>query len=396
LFLNLKRQSKNIISPQANKLIFFLTNRYISHTVMVIIIFITIIQNVGIKQLRAEDFGRTALFAKIYQGQSLSDSDEEEILLLDLLSLNGPGSVSGTMDLFDDLSPALGQKIVLSEAAQDTPGTALASGGSAMMKPEITETIDTPKPRENTIIYIVATQDTIFDIAEQFNVSVNTILWANKLSSRSIIRPGDKLKILPVTGIEHVVSKGDTIGSIADKYKISQKDILEINQMGGSDTILAGQVLIIPDGQPLYTPPVVPRRSYVATTPPAQNITTSGDLFWPTICRRITQYFKGWRHTGIDVACASGSNIYAAEEGTVTKAGWNAGGYGNRIIIRHPDGSQTLYGHLKTGGILVEVGEYVKKGQVIGKEGSTGRSTGPHLHFEVIENGSRINPFDRL
>ena len=91
-----------------------------------------------------------------------------------------------------------------------------------------------------------------------------------------------------------------------------------------------------------------------------------------------------------------GANVYASEEGTVEKAGFNRGGYGNHIILKHSDGSKTLYAHLKAGGILVSPGEYVKKGQVIGLMGSTGRSTGAHLHFEIIINGTRVNPFNRL
>ena len=104
----------------------------------------------------------------------------------------------------------------------------------------------------------------------------------------------------------------------------------------------------------------------------------------------------GWRHTGVDIACEMGANVYASEEGTVEKAGFNRGGYGNHIILKHSDGSKTLYAHLKAGGILVSPGEYVKKGQVIGLMGSTGRSTGAHLHFEIIINGTRVNPFNRL
>ena len=119
-------------------------------------------------------------------------------------------------------------------------------------------------------------------------------------------------------------------------------------------------------------------------------------MVWPTTCRRITQYFRGWRHTGVDIACSTGADIYSAEEGVVEKAGWNSGGYGNHIIVKHPDGTKTLYAHIKARGILVSPGDYVKKGQLIAYMGSTGRSTGPHLHFEIIVRGSRINPFNRL
>lgn len=397
LVLNYNRKQKNSLSPKANKLFFLLSNRYVSHTVIVLVIIITVIQNYNIKQLRAEDIGRESLFAKISTGQYFTDDIIEE----EIIELEPEFNVDGEVlppppKTLEDLYPAVTKRVVLSEAfAAERPLT-LAQGGSAILKPDFTETIDTPRPRENSIVYIVESNDTVFDIAEKFRISVNTILWANKLSSRSIIRPGDKLTILPVSGVTHTVKNGENVGAIAAKYKIPQEDILEINNFEVDDTLKIGQSLVIPDGRPLYTPP--PRRYYATTTSTGSSGSTasSGELFWPTVCRRITQYFRGWRHTGIDIACKSASNIYAARAGVVEKAGWNSGGYGNRIIIKHSDGSKTLYAHLKAKGILVSTGESVKKGQVIGLMGSTGRSTGNHLHFEVIERGSRINPFNRL
>lgn len=385
--LSIKRRQKISLSPQANKLFFLFSNRYVSHSVAILIILITIMQNINIRNLRAEDFGRYALFSQISKGQYFTENFvEEEIILPDNLS---------APKISEELSPAVSQTITLGQDIPDAGSAALTQSGSAIIKPDLSETFDTPKPRDRIITYIVKEGDTIFDVAEEFRISVNTILWANKLSSRSIIRPGMELTILPVSGVEHTVKSGETIGSIAAKYNIPQEDILEINRLSADAKISINQKLTIPDGRPLYAPP--PQQRNIAIIQPATGSADSGNsLFWPTTCRRITQYFQGWRHTGIDIACSSSSNIYAAADGVVEKAGWNAGGYGNRIIIKHSDGSKTLYAHIKAGGILVNTGQYVAKGEVIGLMGSTGRSTGYHVHFEVIVNGTRINPFNRL
>lgn len=387
------RKGKALFPKERNPLFFLVSNRYVSHSVVLLIVLITTIHNLQIRRLRAEEFGRTALFGKLVQGETATEENEEQIIFADT-------SLEEETEVLPELSQNyVAQKIRLTDAPEEIDTTALAQGGSALIKPNLAETVDTPKPRESAITYLVKADDTIFDIAEQFTVSVNTILWANKLTSRSIIRPGDELKILPVTGVEHTVKAGETVGSIAAKYSVPQEDILEINKLSPADTIAMGSALIIPDGAPLYTPP--PPKKAIAKAPyfyPSKEaISGAGALFWPASCRRITQYFRGFRHTGIDIACGSGLNVYAAADGIVeqAKGGWN-GGYGNMVIVRHNDGTKTLYGHLQKGGILVSAGEYVSKGQVIGLMGSTGRSTGPHVHFEVIIQGTRVNPFNRL
>ena len=390
LILQLNRRYKTTFPQERNPLFFLLSNRYVSHTVIVLIILTTTLHNLQIKNLRAEEFGKTALFGKLSQAETSLENFTEETITPDITA--PPLEPDPSQN-----SPYVSQKIQLTDEVEETP--VLSQGGSAILKPNLTETIDTPKPRDSTIVYPVELNDTIFDIAERFNISVNTILWANKLTSRSIIRPGDELRILQSTGVEHAVKSGETVGSIAAKYNVPQEDILEVNKISMIDTIKIGMLLIIPDGRPLYTPPPPKAIARPQETVFEPDLSDSGasDLFWPTNCRRITQYFKGWRHTGIDIACGMGVNVYAAADGIVERAGggWN-GGYGNMIIMRHNDGTKTLYGHLQAGGILVSPGEYIKKGRVIGLMGSSGRSTGPHVHFEIIINGTRVNPFNRL
>lgn len=387
LLVILNRKQRAFFKAHSNKLFFLFTNRYVSHTVAILVILITITQNISIRTLRAEDFWTKSILPKLSPGQIPIEEIIEEEIVIPEPSLNAAQTT--------ELPPAVTPKTSQGAPSATPPPILLSEDGAVITKPEIAETFDTPKPRESVITYTVLPEDTIYGIAEKFNISVNTILWSNKLSARSIIRPGDELKILPVTGVEHAVKSGQTISSIAALYDVPKEDIIEVNRLSEDGAIKIGMSIIIPDARPLPAP--APRKR--PTTVPEFSLDrgwSGGGMLWPTVCRRITQYFMGWRHTGIDIACSMGANVYAAEEGVVEKAWFNRGGYGNHIILKHSDGAKTLYGHLKAGGILVSPGEYVKKGQVIGLMGSTGRSTGPHIHFEVIINGTRVNPFNRL
>lgn len=280
--------------------------------------------------------------------------------------------------------------------------------GGAVIKPVIapgaviptTDGVRQPQVTGRTEIvqYTVQPGDVIGTIAERFGVSVETILWANDLSLRSYIRPGDVLEILPVTGILHTVKSGETISKIARTYDADQERVISFNklQAGGAD-IRIGETLVIPGGrrpQPtvVYRPPTVSptQVSEVAAPPPSANVPAGSAYIWPTSVRRITQYY-GWRHTGVDIAGPVGTPLYAARSGSVIKSqcGWN-GGYGCYIILDHGGGVQTLYAHASQ--LYVSVGESVSQGQTIAAMGSTGRSTGPHIHFEVRVGGARQNP----
>lgn len=395
LIIIINRRQKEFVGSSGHKFFFFFTNRYVTHTVALLIIIITIIQNTSIRNLRAEDFGKQSILAQIAPNQDGLDTITEETIVISPAEKTGNGSTESTPSGTES-PPALAQELSLEEPSILNTGPSLAQGGSAILKPDLSETIDTPRPRETAITYAVLANDTIYDIAEQFSVSVDTILWANKLSSRSIIRPGDSLKILPVSGVEHTVKRNETISKIAALYNIPTQDITEVNKLGEDATLQIGQEIIVPDGRPLYTPPPRAIAKARPTTGNRSVKSSGGGFLWPTVCRRITQYFLGWRHTGIDIACSFGAAIYAAEEGVVEKAGWNGGGYGNYVIIRHDNRTKTLYGHIKQQGILVSPGERVEKGETIGLMGSTGRSTGPHVHFELLINGTRVNPFNEL
>ncbi|MBU1151362.1 M23 family metallopeptidase [Patescibacteria group bacterium] len=246
--------------------------------------------------------------------------------------------------------------------------------------------------RDKIIEYKVQSGDTLSTVAEKFGVSLETIRWQNSLT-KDTIKEGQILEILPVTGISHKVKKGDTVYSIAKIYDTSAQAVVDFpfNTFSNDETfeLAIGQVIIIPDG---VMPQAQPTTRIRQITPNAGTVVASGNFVWPT-SGSITQRFV-WYHKGIDIANSSGSNILAADSGTVVTSGWSPFGYGNHVIIDHGNGYRTLYGHMQA--LYVTVGQTVNRGDRIGKMGSTGRSTGTHLHFEVISNGVYLNPLNVL
>jgi len=293
--------------------------------------------------------------------------------------------------------------------------TGLALGGRALIKPTIapgsnntgtnsdSTTTNIINRRSQPFTYEVEPGDVLGGIATKFGISIETILWANNLTARSVIRPGDTLTILPTSGVLHTVKSGDTLGLIARLYRADITDIVDQNNISSGGTIQIGQQLIIPGGTRIAvatpvarpTTPTTPSPSRPATpttpAPPSTANPSQSGYIWPTNVRTITQYY-GWRHTGVDIAGPVGSPLYASKAGTVvtSQCGWN-GGYGCYIIIDHGDGFQTLYAHASE--LYVSVGESVTQGQTIAAMGSTGRSTGPHIHFEIRVGGRHVNPF---
>lgn len=233
--------------------------------------------------------------------------------------------------------------------------------------------------------YEVVSGDTLGSIAEKFNISVETILWANDLNSKSKIIVGQKLVILPVSGISYKVKKGDTIGGLAARFGVTERDIVDFNKTDG-DKLIIGETIVIPGGK------IITKNN---TTGTKNNTNTSKQTsiissFARPIAGGIkTQGTHGYN--AIDIGAPVGTSVFASLDGVVTliRGGnaWN-GGYGNYIVIKHANGVQTLYAHLDS--ISVSTGQKVNKGQFIGRSGNTGRSTGPHLHFEV--RGAK-NPF---
>ncbi len=261
--------------------------------------------------------------------------------------------------------------------------------------------------RSEIIYYTVKAGDVLGKIAEQFNITSNTLLWANNLTWSSTIKPGDKLTILPSSGINYEVQKGDTLAAIAKKYQADGSKIISANQLANAGAIRSGDLLFIPDGikptkvQSSYQPPksIAKKPSKTETTNvysdedvPGSSSHSDTKLLWPLLSQRITQYYS-WKHTGLDVGDKVGQPIYAAESGKVERAGWSTG-YGYNVVINHGNGLVTLYGHASK--LLVKDGDTVSRGETIALIGNTGWSTGPHLHFEVRVNDSRKNPLNYI
>ncbi len=241
------------------------------------------------------------------------------------------------------------------------------------------------KPQSSQIsVYTVREGDTLSEIAEMFDVSINTIAWANDIQGR-VIHPGQVLIILPVTGVSYTVAKGDTLASIAKKYQGDVDEIANYNEIATDAALTTGQTIIIPDGVVASVAPrPISSGSSGGTTP-----ASSAGFTNPLPGSVKTQGVHGYN--GVDLGgLPAGSPVLAAAAGSVIVAkdmGWN-GGYGSYVVLQHSNGTQTLYAHLSS--VSVSVGQSVAAGAQIGGVGNTGRSTGIHLHFEVR---GAANPF---
>ncbi len=252
--------------------------------------------------------------------------------------------------------------------------------------------------------YTVRDGDSLSAIADMFDVSMNTILWANNLASKAAVRPGMTLVILPVSGIRHTVASGDTLATLAKRYGSDADEIASFNGFSSTNNLVSGNTVIIPGGELAVAKPAVKTATKakaaiakiktggsMGAVKAAGNTgdgSFSGSFANPAPSGRLSQGVHGWN--GVDLSAPQGSAINAAAAGTVIVSrvgGWN-GGYGNYVVIDHGNGVQTLYAHMSTG--AVSVGESVARGQNIGTVGNTGQSTGYHLHFEV--RGAK-NPF---
>jgi murein DD-endopeptidase MepM/ murein hydrolase activator NlpD len=229
----------------------------------------------------------------------------------------------------------------------------------------------------NIRFHKVKSGESLCAIAKKYGISMATISGSNNLNTNDNIAPGTALMIPNREGILHKMKSGNNIAGLASKYKIPVEKILAENNLKNPDFVPENEVIFIPDAKP-------------------QN-TVSGFL-WPANIRKVTNGY-GWRknpftgknkefHKGMDIGVRYGW-VRSTKYGKVTFAGW-MGGYGNAVIIAHPGGWKSLYGHLSK--IIVSEGQYVNQGQNIAVSGNSGRSTGPHVHFELIKQGDHTNP----
>lgn len=237
--------------------------------------------------------------------------------------------------------------------------------------------------REKIITYNVQSGDTLWSIANQFDLDVDTLRWSNPDLERNpdLLSLGMELVILPVPGVYYTVQPGETLDAIAQRYGVSQADILNypLNNLSNPDALQTGQKLIVPHG----------RKELVHLTPQPS---PDSPFAWPLV-GVVTQGFSD-SHRAIDIGAPYGSPVYTGRAGRVIRSGWARTGYGYTVIIDHGEGLQSLYSHMK--GEWVQVGDWVERGQLMGEVGSTGHSSGPHVHFEVRMDGEQVNPIDYL
>ncbi|MBU4421887.1 peptidoglycan DD-metalloendopeptidase family protein [Candidatus Parcubacteria bacterium] len=337
------------------------TNKFIIHAAIVVIALFTSWQNIYAHTGPLSDYGKKSILF------SLTQPTDEEIIEGLPINSDIEGEFSGT-------APFLG----------NFAGEAENPNIIGFVGTDYTPSIDTESTRTSIEYYIVQQGDTLGGIAERYSISLNTLLWANQLTERSYIRPGDKLTVLPVSGVSHTVKKGDTLAAIASKYSVKQEKIMEFNHLENAGALQVGQVLIIPEGKIVYVAPTPAYSSGFSS----KSYSSSGELLWPVPSRRITQYFS-WSHPAIDIGLPVGSRLVAAESGKVIYSGWGTG-YGYEVLIDHGNGMKTRYAHNSR--LYVRTGDIVERGELIALTGNTGWSTGPHLHFEVYIGSVRVNP----
>jgi LysM repeat protein len=320
-----------------------------------------------------------SIFSVFLGNDVLASSDQDfakNSQSMDLLEAN----VSSSSVIFDKKNKDNKDEVDLDKDVKIVADSAL-SPSSSPIGGASDYTIDNGEPIYDQIsVYKVRKGDTISQIATMFDVSVNTILWANDLKKGEKLVEGDTLFILPVSGVSHTVLKGQTLKSIAKKYNVDVSDITRLNGIAEDAKLMTGDELIIPNAEMLVIESDKPKTSPTNIVKAPLKILVGYFTNPVPNYKRKSQGLHG--NNGIDLAAPTGTPIVASASGVVLLArkGYN-GGYGNMVIIKHPNGTQTVYGHMSK--ISTSTGNSVNQGELIGYVGSTGRSTGPHLHFEV-------------
>ncbi len=301
-----------------------------------------------------------------------------------------------------DAPPVLGVGRAEGDARDDLQPAGDYAVDGTLLKPLSAETLATTLEMD---VYTVQAGDTLSGVASRFGLRMMTLWWANKLSAKDQLHVGQHLLIPPADGVVYTVKEGDTLDGLAARYHADVDSIVTFNQLE-SDELTAGQQLMIPDGvgaaiaiaQAPRTTTRTTARSTARASGPCTSCHFSGRMTWPVPGGYISQYFH-YGHWAIDIANDYGSPIVAAASGRVIRAGWVSGGGGLAVWISDGNNLYTTYNHMSS--IAVHVGQYVGRGQFIGRVGMSGNATGPHCHFEVWigpiwAGGYRVNPLNYL
>ncbi len=326
----------------------------------------------------------TSTSERLDQGQSVLPGVTGQLGVTGRKEDGSPTAASGTSAgtpsgaAGGSLAAASGAASVSSAATGASPGAA-AAASTAETKPRL-------------ITHVVAPGDTITGIAARYGLKVSTITGSASLANPNRIYPGQTLIFPSVDGILYRVKSGDTLSWISTTYQTDPEAITRANAIVDPDRLDVGQLLILPGGKPrIVAEAAAPRAVTTASSSPKAGLT----LAWPLHGTLSSGFGPRWGrfHSGIDVAASYGATIRAAASGRVVYSGWY-GQYGRCVIVDHGGGVKTLYGHASV--LLVGVGENVTQGQAIAEVGTSGNSTGPHLHFEVRVNGQAQNPLRYL
>ncbi|MBO9368668.1 MAG: M23 family metallopeptidase [Chloroflexi bacterium] len=306
------------------------------------------------------------------------------------------------------------------QASLSLPPLLTQQSARGLVRQTSLHTIIPNRPRQEVVKYVVQPGDTVFGIAEKFGLKPQTILWANYytlLDNPHSLRPGQELNILPVDGTYYQWQEGDGLNGVARFFGVKPEDIinfpanhLDPNTIGdyAHPNIKPGTWLVIPGGRREFVswsapigvtrqnPAIARALGPGACGPVNGGAVGFGTFIWPANKHYLSgyDYSPETNHYGIDIAGNQGEAVYASDAGVIVYAGWNDWGYGNMIIIDHGNGFQTLYAHLSA--LNVVCGQSVGQGDVIGAIGTTGRSSGPHLHFEIISSSAKVNPWNYL
>jgi len=271
--------------------------------------------------------------------------------------------------------------------------TNIGNDGEYLFKTVQTETIISRSARRETIKYIVKPGESINSLGSDFGITALTIKHANNLLSNTL-KVGQELRIPPIDGLFVTVKRNDTLSTIANRYGVDVDDIVQYNNISKDNSIFAGNELLIPGAIISTSSNQAYSKSGNISVPSFNPVAYSGKFVWPTSVptHYLSQGYHAW-HRAIDLPRTNGWGIYASAPGIVQTRSAR-GGYGNLIIVNHGNGWSTYYAHLSE--YKVQSGQYVEQGQLIDIIGTTGRSTGPHLHFEIRQNSVPLNPLSYL